>query len=141
MRLCGSGPQPVCDPEFMNKAKAGHPEKIRKCIGCMYCRERLLGNAMPVECSLNPRLGTEYRYRWQDLQKNGAGQSVVVVGGGPGGMECAIILAKRGFDVTLLEAGDKLGGTLNTAKLPPFKANLQGVTDVLHWRWRNWALP
>ena len=125
------GRSQFADPEFMNKAKAGHPEKIRKCIGCMYCRERLLGNAMPVECSLNPRLGTEYRYRWQDLQKNGAGQSVVVVGGGPGGMECAIILAKRGFDVTLLEAGDKLGGTLNTAKLPPFKANLQGVTDVL----------
>lgn len=125
------GRSQFADPEFMNKAKAGHPEKIRKCIGCMYCRERLLGNAMPVECSLNPRLGTEYRYRWQDLQKNGAGQSVVVVGGGPGGMECAIILAKRGFDVTLLEAGDKLGGTLNIAKLPPFKANLQGVTDVL----------
>lgn len=41
----------------MNKARAGKPESIRKCIGCMYCRERLLGNAMPVECSLNPRLG------------------------------------------------------------------------------------
>ena len=52
----------------------------------MYCRERLLGNAMPVECSLNPRLGREYRYRWQDLQKNGNSRPVVVVGGGPGGV-------------------------------------------------------
>ena len=125
------GRSQFADPEFMNKAKAGRPETIRQCIGCMYCRERLLGNAMPVECSLNPRLGREYRYRWQDLQKNGNGRPVVVVGGGPGGLECAIILAKRGFDVTLLEKGDALGGTLNIAKLPPHKANLQGVTDVL----------
>ena len=119
------------DPNFINKAKAGHPEQIRKCISCMYCRERLLGNAMPVECSMNPRLGREYRYRWQDLQKNGAGRPVVVVGGGPGGMECAILLAKRGFAVTLLEKSGALGGTLNIAKLPPFKANLQGITDVM----------
>lgn len=125
------GRSQFADPEFMNKAKAGHPERIRKCIGCMYCRERLLGGAMPVECSLNPRLGAEYRYRWQDLQKNGNGRSVVVVGGGPGGLECAVILAKRGFAVTLLEQGAALGGTLNIAKLLPFKANLQGVVDVL----------
>ena len=125
------GRSQFADPEFINKAKAGHPEKIRKCIGCMYCRERLLGGAMPVECSLNPRLGTEYRYRWQDLQKNGSGRPVVVVGGGPGGLECAIILAKRGFAVTILEKGVSLGGTLNIAKLPPYKANLQDVTDVL----------
>lgn len=125
------GRSQFADPEFINKAKAGHPEKIRKCIGCMYCRERLLGGAMPVECSLNPRLGTEYRYRWQDLQKNGSGRPVVVVGGGPGGLECAIILAKRGFAVTILEKGASLGGTLNIAKLPPYKANLQDVTDVL----------
>ena len=97
----------------------------------MYCRERLLGGAMPVQCALNPRLGREYRFRWQDLQKNGGGRPVVVVGGGPGGLECAIILSKRGFAVTLLEKSGELGGTLNIAKLPPFKANLQGTIDVL----------
>ena len=65
------------------------------------------------------------------MQKNGAGRGVVVVGGGPGGLECAIILAKRGFAVTLLEKDETLGGTLNIAKLPPFKANIQGTIDVL----------
>ena len=125
------GRSQFADPEFMNKAKAGHPEDIRKCIGCMYCRERVIGADLPVECSLNPRVGREYRYRWQDLQKNGGGRPVVVVGGGPGGLECAIILAKRGFAVTLLEKEAALGGTLNIAKLPPYKDNLQGVTDVL----------
>ena len=68
------GRSQFADPEFMNKAKAGHPEKIRSCIACMYCRERLLGGAMPVQCSLNPRLGREYRYRWQDLQKTAPGR-------------------------------------------------------------------
>ena len=56
---------------------------------------------------------------------------MVVVGGGPGGLRCAVILAKRGFAVTLLEKEAALGGTLNIAKLPPHKANLQDVTDVL----------
>ena len=56
---------------------------------------------------------------------------VAVLGGGPGGLECAVILAKRGFAVTLLEKEAALGGTLNIAKLPPHKANLQDVTDVL----------
>ena len=135
------GRSQFADPNFINKAKAGHPEQIRKCIGCMYCRERRLGNGMPVECALNPRLGREYRYRWQDLQKNGAGRPVVVVGGGPGGMECAILLAKRGFAVTLLEKSGALGGTLNIAKLPPFKANLQGVTDVLALEMEQAGVP
>ena len=56
-------------------------------------------------------------------------------------MECAVILAKRGFAVTLLEKEAALGGTLNIAKLPPHKANLQDVTDVLALEARSWASP
>ena len=112
------GRSQFADPEFMNKARAGKPESIRKCIGCMYCRERLLGNAMPVECSLNPRLGREYRYRWQDLQKNGNSRPVVVVGGGPGGYVAAIRAAQLGARVTLVER-EHIGGTcLNIGCIP-----------------------
>ena len=66
---------------------------------------------------------------------------MVVVGGGPGGLECAVILAKRGFAVTLLEKEAALGGTLNIAKLPPHKANLQDVTTCWRWRPGSWASP
>lgn len=97
----------------------------------MYCRERLLGNAMPVECSLNPRLGREYRYRWQEPPEERQQPPRGSRGRRPRGLECAVILAKRGFAVTLLEKEAALGGTLNIAKLPPHKANLQDVTDVL----------
>ena len=103
------GRSQFADPEFMNKAKAGRPESIRKCIGCMYCRERLLGNAMPVECSLNPRLGREYRYRWQDLQKNGNSRPVVVVGGGPGGLECAEMILEQGHSLAMVEMNPTVG--------------------------------
>ena len=125
------GRSQFADPEFINKARTGRQSEIRTCIGCMYCRERLLGSAMPVECSVNPRLGREYRYRWEDLQKNGANRPVAVVGGGPAGMEAAGLLAKRGFAVTLFEKGPALGGTLHVAERPPFKANLAGLYQTM----------
>lgn len=108
----GLGRSQFADPEFVNKAKEGRSDEIVKCIGCMYCRERLMAD-MPIECSLNPRLGVEYLYK--DVKKNGEGRPVVVIGGGPGGMEAALVLAQRGFKTTLIEKGSELGGTLNVA--------------------------
>ena len=108
----GLGRSQFADPEFVNKAKEGRSDEIVKCIGCMYCRERLMAD-MPIECSLNPRLGVEYIYK--DVKKNGEGRPVVVIGGGPGGMEAALVLAQRGFKTTLIEKDSELGGTLNVA--------------------------
>ncbi len=108
----GLGRSQFADPEFVKKAKEGHADEIVKCIGCMYCRERLMAD-MPIECSINPMLGVEYIYK--NIEKNGKNKSVVVVGGGPGGMEAAITLANKNFKVTLFDKNEKLGGTLNVA--------------------------
>lgn len=108
----GLGRSQFADPEFVKKTKEGRTDEIVKCIGCMFCRERLMAD-MPIECSINPRLGREYLYK--KPVKDGEGRPVVVVGGGPGGMDASLILAERGFNVTLIEKKDTLGGTLNTA--------------------------
>lgn len=108
----GLGRSQFSDPEFVKKAKEGRADEIVKCIGCMYCRERLMAD-MPIECSINPMLGVEYIYK--NVEKSGKSKSVVVVGGGPGGMEAAITLANKNFKVTLIDKNDKLGGTLNVA--------------------------
>lgn len=108
----GLGRSQFADPEFVNKAKAGCSDEIVKCIGCMYCRERLMSD-MPIQCSVNPRLGVEYIYK--EEKQDGNGRAVVVIGGGPGGMEAARVLAERGFKVTLIEKKGELGGTLNIA--------------------------
>lgn len=108
----GLGRSQFSDPEFVKKAIEGRSDEIVKCIGCMYCRERLMDD-MPIECSINPKLGLEFLY--SNVVKNGEGKPVVVVGGGPGGMEAAITLAEKGFKVTLIDKNDKLGGTLNVA--------------------------
>lgn len=116
----GLGRSQFADPLFMKKAKEGREDEIRTCIGCMFCRERLLVHRNSVACSVNPRMGREYILA--SPKENGQGKPVVVIGAGPGGMEASLVLAKRGFKVTLIEKEDKVGGTLNLASLPPHKA-------------------
>lgn len=118
------------DPEFMKKAKEGRPEDIRQCIGCMYCRERVIWKSMPVECTVNPRIGREYEYDAVPPQ-TGNGRPVAVIGGGCGGMEAAKILADRGFKVTLYEKDDKLGGRMNLADKPRFKEIITHLTETM----------
>jgi len=115
----GLGRSQFADSLFMNKAKEGRADEIMPCIGCMFCRERLLVHRNSLACSVNPRMGREYILG--ELKENGQGKPVVVIGAGPGGMEASLVLAKRGFNVTLLEKEDKVGGSLNLASLPPHK--------------------
>ncbi|MEY8387521.1 FAD-dependent oxidoreductase [Oscillospiraceae bacterium 38-13] len=116
----------IADPEWVNKARAGDSLDIRKCIGCMFCREQLYAQ-LPVQCALNPRVCREYLYP-QTPPRDGEGRSAVVLGGGPAGMEAAEVLALRGFDVTLFEKEAALGGTMNLADKSACK---EGITDAV----------
>lgn len=120
----------LADPEWAKKAKEGKEHLIRKCMGCMFCFKAAL-SGMPIICNANPTLGLEELYNEDTLKKNGEGRTVAVIGGGPGGMQAAMVLARRGFKPVLFEKSDKLGGTMNIACLPPHKELLGDLISTL----------
>jgi 2,4-dienoyl-CoA reductase-like NADH-dependent reductase (Old Yellow Enzyme family)/thioredoxin reductase len=103
----------IADPEWCNKAQQGREKEIRKCISCLTCLYNVLGCGI-VCCAINARAGHEAEY--PKPLKDGNGRKVVVVGGGPAGIEAARICALRGFNVVLFEKGPALGGQLQLAK-------------------------
>ncbi|MBR0413837.1 MAG: FAD-dependent oxidoreductase [Clostridia bacterium] len=124
----GSARNFICDPYWAKKAKAGQPETIRRCIGCLHCIKSFIENASlkgaPGECALNPTVGLEKAY--SALPQDGKGKRAVVVGAGPAGLMAAITLRHRGFEVTVLEKEPAAGGQVNIAAAGPHK-------DKLHW--------
>ena len=116
------------DPDFMKKAAEGDDKAIRKCLGCMYCRERL-SQHQAIACAINPRMGCEYEY--PAPRRNGGARRIVVVGAGPAGMQAAAVLAEREFRVTLLERGESLGGTLNLADKAEHKENITRLVETM----------
>ncbi len=124
----GSARNFICDPYWAKKAEEGHPEKIRRCIGCLHCIKSFIDNAAtkgtPGECALNPSVGIEKEYA--SMPKTGRGFKVVVVGAGPAGLTAAITLKRRGFEPVVLEKESAVGGQVNIASSGPFK-------DKLHW--------
>ena len=125
----GLGRSQLADPEFMKKAREGRADEIRKCIGCLYCRERVLGQGLPIRCAINARTAREDAF--PHLRADGAGRTVAVVGGGPAGMEAARVLALRKFHVVLFEKAGALGGTLNVADKPALKDMLTRLTETM----------
>jgi len=103
----------LADPELPNKAKEGRLGDIRPCMNCCRCIEA--SDAPPVYCSVNARLGREHECPAETPAA--AGKRVLVVGGGPAGIEAARVAALRGHRVTLCERGPRLGGALVLAAI------------------------
>lgn len=121
----------IADPYWAKKAESGHPEDIKRCICCLYCIESMQNNAYIGDhgyCAVNPFVGSE-SYK---LKNNGNSRKVLVVGSGPAGLTAAELMAKRGFDVTVAEKSDKLGGQVDLAVKPPHKDKLYWCIEDLH---------
>ena len=119
----------IADPMFMKKAAAGDSLGIRKCLGCMFCREQLYAQ-MPIRCALNPRTGFEFAESSR-LPQDGKGRSVAVIGAGPAGMEAAIVLRARGFAVTLYEKDGQLAGSMNLADKAFHKEKIRYAAETM----------
>ncbi len=119
----------LADPEMPNKMAAGRLNDVRPCIGCLMCQVDI---EKGVKCSVNARAGREADYPPMQAGAVPARKKrVMVIGGGPAGLEAARIAAMRGHSVTLYEKGTKLGGQLLIASQPPHKEVLNKLIDYL----------
>ncbi len=120
------GRESLADPEFPNKVKEGRTSEITPCIACLQsCAGYLMDpKKLKISCLVNPRTGHEGEYK---LEKTEHPKKVMIIGGGPAGLEAAWVSAKRGHQVTLYEKSDKLGGQFRVAGIPPSKHLIFGA--------------
>jgi 2,4-dienoyl-CoA reductase-like NADH-dependent reductase (Old Yellow Enzyme family)/thioredoxin reductase len=124
--LVATGRALIADPHWPEKALRGESERIRRCMACNQgCMERLIKEG-EVTCLHNPEVGREGE-RHAPAEK----KRVWIIGGGPGGMEAAVMAAARGHDVELYEKEGELGGQARLAALSPGKEEILAVPDYL----------
>ncbi|MDR0448067.1 MAG: NAD(P)/FAD-dependent oxidoreductase [Treponema sp.] len=125
--MAGLSRQLIADPYWANKAKAGKPEEIRKCISCLIgCWKESLMIKREMRCAINPAVGD---MRFLDIQSAKTQLKAAIIGGGIAGMEAARIAALRGHKVTILEKDNELGGILRTCCMVPAKQKMKWYMD------------
>mgnify|MGYP002615491718 FL=1 len=128
--ICMIGRANLCDSEFANKAREGRTDDIRPCIGCGRCLTGIMFGK-PIACTVNPSVETN------DIDEADVKKKVLVIGGGPAGMEAAYVAKKRGHEVVLCEKEKELGGLLRLAAVPISKQELCKVIKFMARRLDN----
>lgn len=125
--ICMIGRPNLCDKDFANKAKMGQIEDIRPCIGCGRCLTGIMFGK-PISCTVNPSVQSD------EIEEADVKKKVLVIGGGPAGMEVAYDCFRRGHEVVLCEKSGKLGGQLNIAAVPITKQEITKVVKYMRRR-------
>ncbi|MEO6444927.1 MAG: FAD-dependent oxidoreductase, partial [Gemmatimonadaceae bacterium] len=130
--MIGSARPSIADPFLPNKIREGRHDEIRECIGCNICVSAD-NKLVPIRCTQNPTMGEEWRRGWhpERIAARTSEEQVLVIGGGPAGLECARALGQRGYDVVLAEARDVFGGRVTLEAQLPGLAEWRRVVD---WR-------
>jgi dimethylamine/trimethylamine dehydrogenase len=130
--LVGAARPSIADPFLPNKIKQGRIDDIRECIGCNLCYAADY-QGIPIRCTQNPAMGEEWRRGWHPefIPPATSEETILVVGGGPAGLEAARALGQRGYTVTLAERTRALGGRVTRESGLPGLAEWSRVRD---WR-------
>jgi dimethylamine/trimethylamine dehydrogenase len=128
--IIGAARPSIADPFLPNKIKQGRPEDIRECIGCNICAAWNNLSA-PSRCTQNPTMGEEWRKRWhpEKIAPKESDSTILIVGAGPAGLEAALGLGKRGYQVTLTETRNEAGGRVTRESRLPKLSEWARVRD------------
>ncbi len=124
----------IADPQLVNKARAGRADDIRGCISCNQMCWGRRSRDYWISCLVNPSAGREFEWGGDRFEKTDSVKKVLVVGGGPAGLEAARVAAERGHEVTLVEALGDLGGQFRLAGLAPRRGQ---ITELIDWYQRQ----
>ena len=128
--LVGSARASIADPFLPKKIKDGREDDIKECIGCNICAS-CYNQGIPVRCTQNPSMGEEWRRDWHPeiMKPKTSEESILIIGGGPAGLEATLSLARRGYEVTLADNHKELGGRINKESILPGMSAYRRVTD------------
>ena len=120
----------IADPHLSNKAREGRADDIRTCLSCNQMCWGRRSRDYWISCLVNPSAGREFEWGGDRFEKTTTPKQILVVGGGPAGLEAARVSAERGHIVTLAEASDRLGGQFRLAGMQPRRGQ---ILDLLDW--------